>query len=318
MWAISFPGLQEKPLRDIRIVLTALPSDWVVRETQDDIMSILVWSFQALSEGKCPQCCHNSEPWTSEDSWRKKRAGEKLHLAALIELKGDWKQLHGCFGVPYWRRAPEKPICWRCTCSKDALLTESGAGGGLHLKDRYRRCTQNATLDLLKKDSVLFGMASGFDFAPSGASWLQPEHRLSHYATLERLLEDGGSLSPAFGIPFFSTSALRIDWLHCADQGVTAVYLGGLFHMVLCDPTYGRSEETRCANLWHEIQGFYAQHHTKDRLHNLTVSMVKPTRGAIELRGSGAQIRALVPFALLLVAHGKSHWAQKNLLQELL
>ena len=39
----------------------------------------------------------------------------------------------------------------------------------------------------------------------------------------------------------------------------------------------------------------------KDRLHNLVVSMIKPTKGAIELAGSGAQIRHLVPFALRLV-----------------
>ena len=130
---------------------------------------------------------------------------------------------------------------------------------------------------------------------------MQPEHRLDNYAALERMLTDGGTVSPAFGIPFFNTSVLRIDWLHCADQGVTAVFLGGLFHMFLCDPTYGRNEDMRCATLWHDIQEFYAEHRTKDRLYNLTVSMVKPKKGAIELSGSGAQVRALVPFAKHLV-----------------
>ena len=53
--------------------------------------------------------------------------------------------------------------------------------------------------------------------------------------------------------------------------------------------------------LWRDIQGFYAREGTADRLHNLTRTMVKPKKGSIELSGSGAQIRALVPYALQLV-----------------
>ena len=107
-------------------------------------------------------------------------------------------------------------------------------------------------------------------------------------------------MSPAFGIPWFTTSGLRIDWLHCCDQGVASVFLGGLFHMVLCDRAYGNNEDTRCAQLWTAIQTFYAQHQTKDRLNNLTVFM-KPKSGSIELSGSAAEVRCLVPFGKLLV-----------------
>ena len=134
-----------------------------------------------------------------------------------------------------------------------------------------------------------------------GASWLQADHRLSNHEALERILNDGGSLSPAFGIPWMSTSALRIDWLHCTDQGVAAVFLGGLFHMYLSDRANGANEEARCAQLWTEIQRFYAESQTTDRLHNLPVSMVKPKKGSIELSGSGAQVRVLVPFKRSLV-----------------
>ena len=115
------------------------------------------------------------------------------------------------------------------------------------------------------------------------------------------MVQDGGSVSPAYGIPFFTTEALRIDWLHCADQGVSAVFLGGLFHKYLSDRTYGRNAEERCGRLWYQIQGFYAEHQTTDRLHNLTVTMVKPKKGPIVLSGSGAQVRSLVPFGRLLV-----------------
>ena len=40
---------------------------------------------------------------------------------------------------------------------------------------------------------------------------------------------------------------------------------------------------------------------TADRLNNLTKTMVKPKKGAIDLTGSGAEIRALVPFCLRMV-----------------
>ena len=129
MWAMSFPGLHEKSLRDIRIVLTALPHEWVVKETQDDLLAILAWSFQILSQGHYPEARHDSSPWTREDTWRSQRSGQNLVFGALIELKGDWKQLHSVFAVPFWNRAPEKPICWRCSCTKRSLATETGAGG---------------------------------------------------------------------------------------------------------------------------------------------------------------------------------------------
>ena len=134
------------------------------------------------------------------------------------------------------------------------------------------------------------------DMLPEGASWLQPDHRLSHHECLERIINDGGSVSPAFAIPWMTTSTLRIDWLHCADQGVAAVFLGGLFHMYMCDRANGPNEEARCARLWIEIQAFYAENHTNDRLNNLTLTMVKPKKGAIVLSANGAEVRALVPF----------------------
>ena len=67
------------------------------------------------------------------------------------------------------------------------------------------------------------------------------------------------------------------------------------------DRTYGRNIEARCARLWTDVQAFYDEHQTKDRLHNLTATMIKPKKGSVELSGSGAQIRCLVPFGRLLV-----------------
>ena len=130
---------------------------------------------------------------------------------------------------------------------------------------------------------------------------MQPENRVDDSHGLVRILEAGGEISPAFAIPWFSLSTLRLDWLHVADQGVSPVFLGGLFHHFLSNIENGPNEEARCLALWRDIQAYYAREGIADRLHTLTKTMVKPKKGSIELSGSGAQIRALVGFGLQVV-----------------
>ena len=154
-----------------------------------------------------------------------------------------------------------KPICWRCTATKASLRTESG-------------------LD---------------------SAWMQPASRLGHMDALVRLIEGGGTLNPVFKIPWVTMHSLRLDWLHIADQGITPVFLGGLLHLMLSDAGIGRNEDQRCRWLWGQIQEFYRRHGTVDKLYDLTRTMIKPKKGSIELSGSAAQIRALVPFGLELV-----------------
>ena len=260
-WTLSFPGLSEKSHRDIRVCLTAVPHEFMIGECQDDIMAVLAWSLTALSRGQFPEKRRDGSDWGPGETWRKRRAGLPLLQGILLEVKGDWKQLQACFGVPGWSSRPEQPICWRCTASKQSIKEE-------------------------------FGLQS---------SWLKEEERLEHFQCLQRIMDSGGSLSPIWQVPFLTTEALRLDWLHVADQGITPVFLGGLFHMVLCDKAVGRNEEVRLGWLWQEVQAFYKETGVVDRLHNLVKTMVKPKKGSIELSGSGAQIRALVPFGLQLV-----------------
>ena len=134
-----------------------------------------------------------------------------------------------------------------------------------------------------------------------GSSWLQEDHRLGPQEALMRIVEAGGDISPAFSIPWVSLSTLRLDWLHIADQGVAPVFMGGLFHLFLADPAQGANENARLVALWGLIQAFYEREGVQDRLYSLTKTMVKPKKGSIELSGSGAQIRALIPFCLQLV-----------------
>ena len=148
VWTLSFPGLSSKAHRDLRLTLTAIPHEGVCRETQDDILTIFAWSFAALAFGTCPTARHDGSGWEVGDSWRKKHSGEKVVHGALLEVKGDWKQLLFCFGIPGWMSKAEKPFCWRCKASKLSLKTESG----------------------------------------HEASWLQEAGRLSHFECLHRIL----------------------------------------------------------------------------------------------------------------------------------
>ena len=122
--------------------------------------------------------------------------------------------------------------------------------------------------------------------------------------TLCRFAENtcrGGLSVPSLLHTCLDMSSFRVDWLHAADQGVAPVFMGGLFHLIITDAYYGQNEEARVAWLWRQIQGFYDREGTADRLFSLTKTMIKPKKGAIELAGSGSQIRALVPFCLQLV-----------------
>ena len=89
-------------------------------------MSILAWSFSALAMGTCPSARHDGSEWEPGEAWRKAQSGKKVLPGAVLEIKGDWKQMHFCFGVPGWMSSPGKPICWRCLATKASLKEESG------------------------------------------------------------------------------------------------------------------------------------------------------------------------------------------------
>ena len=126
IWTLAFPGMAQKKDQDLRTVLTAMPHENVVRATQDGVMSILCWSLQALAKGAMPACRHDGEEWHAADAWRKSRSSNPLLHAALVEIKGDWKQLHFCFAIPGWMSRADAPICWRCRATKTSLRTDTG------------------------------------------------------------------------------------------------------------------------------------------------------------------------------------------------
>ena len=103
-------------------------------------------------------------------------------------------------------------------------------------------------------------------------------------------------MSPLFAVPWVTSSIFRVDWLHCADLGVAADYLGNLFWSVL-PKLPGRSRKERVSALWGEVQGFYKTYNVCDKLSNLVETMIRKDQSSPpKLRGKAAEVRALVPF----------------------
>jgi len=91
-----------------------------------------------------------------------------------------------------------------------------------------------------------------------------------------------------------------MDWLHAADQGITADHIGNIFHYVTENHIPGANKEARYNALWQEIQADYEANDVADRLDCLKPSFVEKRQG-MKLRCSAAVCRALVPIVLKLV-----------------
>ena len=126
------------------------------------------------------------------------------------------------------------------------------------------------------------------------AAWRQPENRLSHIDVLNRMLAKGEKPSPLMSAPHVTTDVFKIDWLHCADHGVTQGFLANA--LVLMLPKFpGSSNKVRCRGLWARIQQLYGELGVEDRMTNLTYKMLVQPNKSPTLRGSAAHCRALVP-----------------------
>lgn len=124
--------------------------------------------------------------------------------------------------------------------------------------------------------------------------------RLSHFELIQRILQEGKSLCPIFSAPFFHVRIFRIDWLHVADQGVTADFIGNSFAALLCKFP-GSTAKERCSALFRRIQQFYVRDKVTSRLDNLYITMFATNKG-FKLRSKAAECRALVPFVAEITA----------------
>ena len=129
----------------------------------------------------------------------------------------------------------------------------------------------------------------------SNARWRREAERLSHWECLARM----PSVSPIFGIPGVVTSLSLFDWLHCADQGVGADFLGNVCWLLMLREE-GNSLKTKCSNFFLKIDAYYQENDIPrgSRLPTLTPTMLrKKATAAPKLRASAAAARYLVKFA---------------------
>ena len=127
------------------------------------------------------------------------------------------------------------------------------------------------------------------------ADWKR--NRLSHYDMAKGMLEKGLLLSPLISCPCFRISCFLVDWLHCADLGVTSDFLAGLF-LLVCKKLGGASHTAQVNSLWHKMHEFYNRTAATSRLDMLKPSMLKQPKKTPKLRAKAAEARALVPFGL--------------------
>ena len=118
---------------------------------------------------------------------------------------------------------------------------------------------------------------------------------LSHAECIFRILRSRGKVNPLLTAPWVKICIFRMDWLHVADLGVTADFIGNFLHEVL--PLFpGSSKKERSAAIYQEMLAHYEENEVQDRSDCLLPTFFEPDSGPYKLRGSAAKIRALVPF----------------------
>jgi len=116
----------------------------------------------------------------------------------------------------------------------------------------------------------------------------------------------GKQVSPIFGVMGVVNAIFKIDWLHCADKGIAADFLGNLFEYLIMEKKIpGATIADRCTTLGEQAGNFYDEHDVKDRLKSFqrkAWESVKMTTRPPSLKGNAASARALVPFAEIICA----------------
>ena len=112
---------------------------------------------------------------------------------------------------------------------------------------------------------------------------------------LAKILDKQDEVNPLLFAPWITHSCFRKDWLHCADQGVGADFVGNFFWLLM-GKMAGRTQKDRCNALWLRIQQWYDATGVADKLDTLIPTMIKAQKKSPKLRGSAATVRALIPF----------------------
>jgi hypothetical protein len=119
VFSMALPGVAEDH-HNLRFPVTVVPKKYVVKQkTKDDILKVISWSMQNLAAGMFPSHRHDEETWIQSDSWRKKKALQKLPQGILVEVKGDWAFMKDCFRFP--QHNEKAGCCWLCNVCPDGI-----------------------------------------------------------------------------------------------------------------------------------------------------------------------------------------------------
>jgi hypothetical protein len=121
--------------------------------------------------------------------------------------------------------------------------------------------------------------------------------RLTTPEFIQRQMESGRRISPIVFVSGVETYLFRVDWLHSCDLGVGADLAGNVFESLL-PKLPGNNKEERCHSLNDKLQGYYERLGVEDRIKGLELKNFKrPSKGQpAKLKGSAAEVRAVVPF----------------------
>ena len=79
---------------------------------------------------------------------------------------------------------------------------------------------------------------------------------MSDAECLLKIMRRKGRVNPLLTAPGVTTKKNCMDWLHVADIGVTADFIGNFFHEVL-HLFPGNIKKERCASIYKELLAFY-------------------------------------------------------------
>ena len=134
--------------------------------------------------------------------------------------------------------------------------------------------------------------------AADNAPWRS--QRLTTQELLEREWNRGKRVCPLFSVFGVFNYLFKCDWLHCADQGVAADFLGNLFAYLVAKKMPGSTKADRCNALADILKGWYdANPAVEDRLKEFlpkTYESEKKKTRPPRLKGNAATTRALVRF----------------------
>ena len=99
---------------DVKMLIFAFPKTWLLPESLDDIMKVVVWSLGCLMDGTYPRHDHKGNPWP-QGSTREFLGGKQLahddSRGVFVEARGDWEWRAQCWHLP---TASTMELCYKC------------------------------------------------------------------------------------------------------------------------------------------------------------------------------------------------------------